>query len=105
MLHPRALDGGHLAVEELELLFQAARAWDPAVPVGSAGPLCGGGLPACSLLRLIFPRCGLIKPFASYCTIRPEDKKSLPGSLGCLEMTAESDAVGSKPNTVRSSVC
>ena len=41
MLHPRALEGGHPAVEELEFLFQAARAWDPAVPVGSAGPFYG----------------------------------------------------------------
>ena len=33
--------GAHLAVGELVLLLQAARAWDPAVPVGSAGPFDG----------------------------------------------------------------
>ena len=55
------------------LLLQATRAWDPAAPVGSAGPLRGGGLPACSLLGLIFLRCGLITPFASYCTLCTEN--------------------------------
>ena len=67
VLHPRAKDGGHLAVEELEFLFQAARAWDPAVPVGSAGPFDGEAYrPAMFSCGANFRFCGNLRSIVQY---------------------------------------